>query len=95
MAAVSSTDWREKSGARMAIVIELKRGEEPRKYERHAMVLVSERPPREGNAVSPTGDGRTFYAYDDGKDVVAVLARAKTWADENIVEHVYVKRESP
>ena len=78
----------------MATVIELKRGEEPRQYERHAMVLVSERPPREGNAVSPTGDGRTFFAYDNEQDVSAVIARANAWADENVVARVYVKRHA-
>jgi hypothetical protein len=76
----------------MATVIELKRGEEPRKYERHAMVLVSERPPMEGNAVSATGDGRTFFAYDNERDVAKVVARANVWADENVVARVYVKR---
>ena len=76
----------------MATVIELKPGEEPRKYERHAMVLVSMRPPRAGNAVSANGDGRTFFAYDNEQDVAAVVARANEWADENVVAHVYVKR---
>jgi hypothetical protein len=76
----------------MATVIELKRGEEPRQYERHAMVLISERPPRERNVVSATGDGRTFYAFNNPRDVAAVLARANTWADENTVANVYVKR---
>jgi hypothetical protein len=76
----------------MATVIELKRGEEPLKHERHALVLVSVRPPREGAAISSMGDRRTFYAFDDVKDVALVLARAVTWADENIVAHVYVRR---
>ncbi len=76
----------------MAAVIELKRGEEPRKYERHAMVLVSERPPRVGSVVSATGDGRVFYAYDNAQDVASAIARANVWADENVIARVYVRR---
>jgi hypothetical protein len=76
----------------MATVIELKRGEEPRKHERHAMVLVSNRPPGEGAVASSMVDRRTFYAYDNEKDFTAVLARAVTWAEENVVARVYVRR---
>jgi hypothetical protein len=76
----------------MATVIELKRGEEPRKHERHALVLVSERPPREGAVASSMLDRRTFYAYNNPNDVAVVLARAVAWADENIVARVYVRR---
>jgi hypothetical protein len=78
----------------MAEVIELKQGEEPRKHERYAMVLVSVLPPREGAATLRREDGRTFYAYDNLKDVASVLARAKTWADENIIARVYVRRHA-
>jgi hypothetical protein len=76
----------------MAEVIELKQDEEPRKHERYAMVLVSMRPAREGAVKSSAGYGRTFYAYDNLSDVASVLARAKAWADENIIARVYVRR---
>jgi hypothetical protein len=78
----------------MAEVIELKQDEEPRKHERYAMVLISMRPPREGAVMSPVGYGRTFHAYDNLNDVAAVLARARAWADENIIARVYVRRSA-
>ncbi len=76
----------------MASIIELKQGELPRQHERYAIVVVSDRPPREGSAVSLDGVGRVFHAYDNLKDIAAVVARAVTWADENIVARVYVQK---
>jgi len=76
----------------MATVIELKRGEQPRQNERYALVLVSERPPREGPVISLNGVGRVFHAYDNLRDISAVVGRAVTWADENIVARVYMRK---
>lgn len=79
----------------MARVIELKRGEQPRKFERYAMVLVSARPPRDDLPRSLQGDDRTFYAHSDRMDVASVISRAQTWAEENIIARVYVRRHGP
>lgn len=77
----------------MADVIELKRGEMPRAHERYAMVLVSERPPKEGAATALHPDGQTFFAFDNLRDVAIVIARAKSWANANIIARVYVRRD--
>ena len=76
----------------MAEVVELKLGQEPSKHERYAMVLVSARPPMEGASISANFGKRMFYAYDNPADFASVLARAKTWADENLIKRVYVSR---
>ena len=76
----------------MATVIELKHDEQPRQHERYAIVVVSERPPREGPVISLNGVGRVFHAYDNLNDIAAVLGRAVTWADENIVARVYLRK---
>lgn len=78
----------------MAEVIELKRGQSPRAHERYAVVLVSAWPPKEGGAAIALNDGgRAFFAFNNLQDVAAVLARAKVWADENIISRVYVRRD--
>ncbi|MDP3739303.1 MAG: hypothetical protein Q8R02_18080 [Hyphomonadaceae bacterium] len=79
----------------MATVIELKRGEKPREHERYAMVLVSALPPSEGVAFALQPHGKTFFAFDNARDVASVLARAETWADENEIASVYVRRDRP
>jgi hypothetical protein len=76
----------------MAEVIELSLGEEPSKFERYAMVLVSARPSVAGAMLSANHGKRMFYAYDNPVDFASVLARAKTWADENLIRRVYVRR---
>jgi hypothetical protein len=35
---------------------------------------------------------RMFYPYDNPVDFASVLARAETWADENLIRRVYVRR---
>ena len=77
----------------MAAVIELKQDEKPRENERYAMVLVSELPPSEGAAMALQPHGKTFFAFDNERDIASVLARAKTWADENVIARVYVRRD--
>ena len=77
----------------MADVIELKPGEEPRGHGRYALVFVSSRPPKEGAAIAVRDGGQTFFAEDNEHDVSVIVGRAKIWADENNIEHVYVERE--
>ena len=74
----------------MAEVIELKVGQEPSKFERYAMVLVSAR--RSDAILSATHGKRMFYASDNAVDFAAALARAETWADANLIRRVYVRR---
>jgi hypothetical protein len=78
----------------MADVIELKRGGEPLQHGRYALVFVSSRPPKEGAAIAVHDGGQTFFADDNEHDVSVIVERAKVWADENNIEHVYVERES-
>jgi hypothetical protein len=77
----------------MAEVIELRRGKEPPEHERYAMVVVSSKPPKQGAAIDPSGFGQTFFADENEHDVSVIIGRAKLWADENIIAHVYVRRE--
>ncbi len=79
--------------SRMTTVIELERGEEPRKNERYALVFVSSKPPKEGAAIAIRDDGQTFFADDSEHDVSVILKRAVIWADENAIAHVYVRRD--
>ncbi|HEV7690000.1 MAG TPA: hypothetical protein VGO52_04230 [Hyphomonadaceae bacterium] len=76
----------------MAEVIELSVGEEPSKFERYAMVLVSDRPSVAGALLSANHGKRIFYAYDNPADFAAAIERAKMWADENLIRRVYVRR---
>ena len=78
----------------MADVIELKRGEEPIKHGRYALVFVSSRPPKEGAAIAIHDGCQTFFADDNEHDVSVIVERAKVWAYENSIEHVYVERDS-
>jgi len=73
--------------------VELKRGEEPRKNERYALVFVSSIPPKEGAAIAVRDDVQTFFADDNEHDVRLILERAVIWADENIIARVYVRRD--
>jgi len=58
----------------MTTVIELERGEEPRKNERYALVFVSSKPPKEGAAIAIRDDGQTFFAFEyDAHIVLAVV----------------------
>jgi hypothetical protein len=78
----------------VADLIELKRGEVLPQHGRYALVFVSSRPPKEGAAIAVHDDGQTFFADDNEHDVSVIVERAKDWADENHIEHVYVARES-
>lgn len=77
----------------MATVVELKRGEEPRKDERYALVFVSSKPPKEGAAIAIRDDGQTFFADDNEHDVSVILKRAVIWADENTIARVYLRHD--
>jgi hypothetical protein len=78
----------------MADVIELKAGQKPRAHGRYALVFVSSRPPKEGAPIAIHDGGQTFFADDDEHDVSVIVERAKVWADENNIKHVYVERDS-
>jgi hypothetical protein len=56
------------------------------------MVLVSGRPSTQGSMLSANHGKRMFYAYDNPVDFASVLAKAKTWADGNLIKRVYVRR---
>lgn len=77
----------------MATIVELKRGQEPRRDERYALVFASSTPPSQGAAIEVRDYGQTFFADDDEHDISVILKRAVIWADENNIAHVYVKRD--
>jgi hypothetical protein len=79
----------------MVRVVELRRGEFPPAGARHALVIASPVPPVECVPMVERGMGATFFARDCERDILIMIGRAQAWAGEQLINVVYVRRETP
>lgn len=77
----------------MADVVELKPGESPPAYTRHALVIASPKPPRVPVPTVDRGLVRLFFATTSERDIAVMIRRAVVWADSRQVPNVYLRRE--